>query len=174
MINFQQNHFELFGLQPRFRMDPAKLEQAYRELQSRVHPDKFVHAGDAERRLSMQSAAHVNEAYRTLKGQLARARYLLALHHVDVQSENNTAMPPGFLMEQMHWREAVEEAAARPDELVRLGSRLGLEMQEHYGQLERQLDSEGDYAHAVDSVRKLMFLERLREEIGDALERSEA
>jgi molecular chaperone HscB len=174
MINFQQNHFELFGLQPKFRLDLAKLEQAYRELQSRVHPDKFVHAGDAERRVSMQSATHVNEAYRTLKGQLARARYLLALHHMDVQSESNTAMSPEFLMEQMQWREAVEEAAAMPDELERLASRLGQEVQEHYVQLERQLDREGDYAPAVDSVRKLMFLERLREEISDALERLEA
>lgn len=174
MINFQQNHFELFGLQPRFQLDLAELEQAYREIQSRVHPDRFVHASDAERRASMQSATHVNEAYRTLKDPLARARYLLALHHVDVQSESNTAMPPEFLLEQMQWRESVEEAADRPDELARLALRLGREMQEYYSRLERHLDREGDYAHAADRVRKLMFLERLREEIGDALERSEA
>jgi len=174
MINFQHNHFELFGLQPRFHLDLSELEQAYREIQSRVHPDKFVHASDAERRASMQSATQVNEAYRTLKGPLGRARYLLALHHVDVESESNTAMPPEFLLQQMQWREAVEEAADRPDELARLALRLGSEMAEHYAQLERRLDREGDYAHAADSVRKLMFLERLRDEIGDALERLEA
>jgi molecular chaperone HscB len=174
MINFQQNHFELFGLRPRFRLDLAQLEQAYRDLQSRVHPDKFVHAGDAERRASMQSATQVNEAYRTLKRPLPRARYLLALHRVDVQSESNTAMPPEFLLEQMQWRESVEEAAGRPDELTALALRLEREMQELYAELERLLDAEGDYAHAADSVRKLMFLERLHQEIHDALERSEA
>jgi len=174
MINFHHNHFELFGLPLRFHLDLAQLEQAYREIQSRVHPDRFVHAGDAERRTSMQSATRVNEAYRTLKNPLARARYLLALHHVDVESENNTAMPAEFLRQQMHWRESVEEAADQPDALAALASRLGGEMAEHYAALERRLDSEGDYAGAADAVRKLMFLERLREEIGDALERADA
>jgi molecular chaperone HscB len=174
MIDFQQNHFELFGLQPRFHLELAELEQAYRGMQSRVHPDKFVHGSDAERRASMQSSTQVNEAYRTLKSPLARARYLLALHQVDLQSENNTAMPPQFLLEQMQWREAVEEAADRPHELAALASRLGREMQEHYSGLERYLDRDADFAHAADLVRKLMFLERLREEISDALERLEA
>jgi molecular chaperone HscB len=174
MIDFRQNHYELFGLQPRFNLDLSELEQAYRGIQSRVHPDKFVHASDAERRASMQSATQVNEAYRTLKSPLARARYLLALHRVDVQSESNTAMPPEFLLQQMQWREAVEDAADRPAELAALALRLGREMQEHYALLESQLDQERDYPRAADAVRKLMFLERLRAEIGDALERSEA
>ena len=174
MIDFRQNYFELFGLQPRFHLDLPQLEQAYRHIQSRVHPDKFVHASDSERRASMQSATQVNEAYRTLKSPLPRARYLLALNHAEVQSESNTAMPPEFLLEQMQWRESVEEAADRPEELVTLALRLGREMQEHYAQLERHLDKESDHAHAADSVRKLMFFERLREEISDALERSEA
>jgi len=174
MIKFHQNHFELFGLPPRFRLEPALLEQAYRSLQSQVHPDRFVHASDAERRASMQSATHVNEAYRTLKTPLARARYLIALHGVDLESENNTAMPAEFLHEQMRWRESVEEAADQADALAALARRLGAEMAERYAQLERRLDGEGDFARAANAVRELMFLERLREEIGDALERSDA
>jgi molecular chaperone HscB len=174
MINFHQNHFELFGLPPRFHLELAQLEQAYRGIQSWVHPDRFVHASDVERRVSMQSATHVNEAYRTLKQPLARARYLLGLQRVDVQSENNTAMPAAFLQEQMQWRESVEDAADQSDALAALALRLSGEMKEHYAQLERRLDSERDYVCAADSVRKLMFLERLREEIGDALERSDA
>ena len=173
MIDFQQNHFELFGLQPRFHLDLAHLDQAYRRIQSRVHPDKFAHASDAERRASTQSATRVNEAYRALKSPLARAHYLLALHHMDVQSESNTAMSSEFLLEQMQWRESVEEAAVRPDELVALALRLGREMQEYYSQIERHLDTEGDYALAADAVRRLMFLERLRVEISDALARAE-
>ncbi|MBE0621906.1 MAG: Fe-S protein assembly co-chaperone HscB [Burkholderiales bacterium] len=174
MINFQHNHFELFGLPQRFHLDLAQMEQAYRQIQSQVHPDRYVQAGDAERRASMQSATQVNEAYRTLKDPLTRARYLLALQQVDVESENNTAMPAEFLMQQMQWREAVEEAADQPEALAELELRLAGEMKDHYAELERSLDSDGDYALAAESVRKLMFLERLREEIGDALERSDA
>jgi molecular chaperone HscB len=133
-----------------------------------------VHSGDVERRASMQSATHVNEAYRTLKNPLARARYLLGLHRVDVGSESNTAMPVEFLQEQMQWRESVEDAEDQADALAALARRLAGEMNERYAQLERRLDDEGDYAQAADSLRKLMFLERLREEIGDALERTDA
>ncbi|MGP1677856.1 MAG: Fe-S protein assembly co-chaperone HscB [Burkholderiales bacterium] len=174
MINFQHNHFELFGLPQRFAVDLAQMDEAYRGIQSQVHPDRFVHAGDAERRASMQSATQVNEAYRTLKNPLARARYLLALQRVDVASESNTAMPAEFLLQQMHWREAVEEAANQPAALAELERRLAREMRDEYAELERSLDSDGDYALAAGTVRKLMFLERLREEIGDALERADA
>lgn len=174
MINFQHNHFELFGLPQRFHLDLTQLEQAYRGIQSQVHPDRFVRASDTERRVSMQSATQVNEAYRTLKNPLFRARYLLALHRVDVDNENNTAMPADFLQEQMQWRESVEEAAHQPAALAALAHRLADEMKDHYADLKRRLDGEGDYALAAGSVRKLMFLERLREEIGDALERADA
>jgi molecular chaperone HscB len=150
------------------------MEQAYRQLQSQVHPDRFVHASDAERRASMQSATQVNEAHRTLKNPLARARYLLALQQVDVGSENNTAMPAEFLQQQMQWRESVEDAANQPEALAELERRLAREMKDRYAELENRLDSDGDYALAAESVRKLMFLERLHEEIGDALERSDA
>ena len=174
MTNFQQNHFALFGLPQRFHLDLARMDEAYRGIQSQVHPDRFVQASDAERRASMQAATQVNEAYRTLKEPLARARYLLALQRVDVEGENNTAMPAEFLLQQMQWRESVEEAAHQPAALAALGERLAAEMKDRYAELERRLDSEGNYALAAESVRKLMFLERLREELGDALERSDA
>jgi len=83
-------------------------------------------------------------------------------------------MPAEFLLQQMQWRESVEEAANQPEALAALERRLAVEMQDHYAELERRLDGEGDYALAAELVRKLMFLERLREEIGDALERSDA
>jgi len=174
MINLQQNHFQLFGLPQRFHLDQAQMERAFREIQSQVHPDRFVQASDAERRASMQSATRVNEAYRTLKAPLARARYLLALEAVDVGSENNTAMPVAFLQRQMQWREDVEDAAQQPEVLEQLAQRLAGELKAEYGELERRIDVDGDYAGAAEAVRKLMFLERLREEIGDALERLDA
>src|SRR5436189_3457099 len=103
------SHFELFGLQPAFALDTEALEKAYREIQSRVHPDRFAHAGDAERRASLQWTTRVNEAFESLKNPVSRASHLLALHGVDVAFETNTAMPPEFLMQQMKLREALEE-----------------------------------------------------------------
>src|SRR6266850_6077128 len=104
------SHFELFGLAPAFALDLGRLDAAYRDIQAKVHPDRFAHAGDAERRASMQMTTRVNEAYRTLKSPVQRAKYLLELHGVDVGFETNTAMPREFLMEQMELREQLEEA----------------------------------------------------------------
>ena len=110
-----QNHFELFGLQPAFSVDQQALERSYREIQSRVHPDRFAHAGDAERRASLQWTTRVNEAYRSLKNPVQRASHILALHGVDVAFETNTAMPAAFLGQQMELREALENAIQRKD-----------------------------------------------------------
>src|SRR5256885_1482267 len=104
------NPFELFGLSPGFSIDEETLEKAYRDIQSRVHPDRFAHAGDAERRASLQWTTRVNEAFQILKNPVSRARHILELHGVDVAFETNTAMPKDFLMQQMELRERLEEA----------------------------------------------------------------
>ena len=102
-----QNHFELFQLPARFDVDMDALDAAYREVQGRVHPDRFVNASDAEKRVAMQWATRANEAYQTLKNPMLRARYLCELNGVDLQTESNTAMPMDFLMEQMEDRKSV-------------------------------------------------------------------
>jgi len=167
-----QNHFELFGLAPAFAVEAEALERSYREIQSKVHPDRFAHAGDAERRASLQWTTRVNEAYRTLKDPVQRARHLLELHGVDVAFETNTAMPPEFLMQQMELRESLEDATAKKDsprlELLRkdLGkSRLSLQQQ-----IAEAIDAKKDFAAAAGLVRKLQFLDRLDEEIDAAYE----
>src|SRR6266571_1995838 len=104
------NHFELLGLEPVFALNADSLDSAYRDIQAKVHPDRYAHAGDAERRASMQMTTRVNEAYRTLKSPVRRAKYLLELNGVDVGFETNTAMPPEFLVEQMEIREKLEDA----------------------------------------------------------------
>ena len=95
---------------PAFAVEADALERSYREIQSRVHPDRFAHAGDAERRASLQWTTRVNEAYRTLKDPVQRAKHLLELNGVDVAFETNTAMPADFLAQQMELRESLEEA----------------------------------------------------------------
>jgi molecular chaperone HscB len=167
-----QNFFDLFGLPARFQLDGEKLDRAYRDLQAKVHPDRFVNAGEAERRVSMQQATQVNEAYQTLKNPIRRAGYLLGQHGIDPEFENNTAMPADFLVEQMEWREAIEEASRAADahELDRLSSRLAAELKRMVGEMGGQLDERQDYPGAAATLRKLMFLDKVGAEIGDALE----
>ncbi len=171
--DLHQDYFALFGLPRRFGVDIDRLEQAYLERQSQVHPDRHAHRSDAEKRVAMQWATQVNEAYRTLRKPLARARYLLELQGVDVGIETNTAMAPEFLMEQMEWREAVEEARSGSDmtDLEHLHRRLVGQAREVNAMLATQLDAErADLDGASDTVRRLMFIEKLQEEIDDAIE----
>ncbi|HYI87784.1 MAG TPA: Fe-S protein assembly co-chaperone HscB [Burkholderiales bacterium] len=166
------SHFELFGLTPAFAIEGEALERSYREIQSKVHPDRFANAGDAERRASLQWTTRVNEAYRTLKDPVQRAKHLLELHGVDVAFETNTAMPPEFLMQQMELRESLEEAKT-PASLDEMRKRLRQNKTELQKQIAEALDTRKDYAGAAGLVRKLQFLDRLDEEIDAAYEEIE-
>ncbi len=167
-----QNHFDLFGLQPAFAVDEERLERAYREIQSRVHPDRYAHAGDAERRASLQWTTRVNEAYRALKNPVQRASHILELQGVDVAFETNTAMPPDFLMEQMQLREALEHATGAKDlgALDALQKRIDADRRELEQRLGERIDRQRDYAGAADLVRELKFLEKMEAEIDAAYE----
>jgi molecular chaperone HscB len=167
-----QNHFDLFGLSPIYSIEGEALERSYREIQSKVHPDRYAHAGDAERRASLQWTTRVNEAYRPLKDPVQRAKHLLELHGVDVAFETNTAMPPEFLMQQMELRESLEEAKT-PASLDEMRKRLRQNKAELQKQIAEALDIRKDYAGAAGLVRKLQFLDRLDEEIDSAYERVE-
>src|SRR6266700_1784834 len=138
-MNRNQNHFELFGLPARFEVDLSQLDTRYRELQRDVHPDRFAAAPDAERRVSMQRATRVNEAYQTLKSPLKRAVYILQLRGVDPKLETNTAMPSEFLMEQISWRERIEAGSEEPEALLRLQAGLRGESRKFYEKLDEQI-----------------------------------
>jgi molecular chaperone HscB len=156
----------------RYAVDLARLEASYRELQSQVHPDRFASATEAERRAAMQWAAAANEAYRTLRDPVDRARYLLGLKGFDTEEETNTSMPADFLMQQMEWREAVAEARAAHDApaLREVLATLGDERREMLHVLGRAIDSDANYEAGRSLVRKLRFLEKLEDEIEEGLE----
>jgi molecular chaperone HscB len=172
IAEFNRNHFELLGLPLAYSVDSARLEAGYRDLQSRVHPDRFAAGSEAERRVAMPWATRANEAYRTLRDPVDRARYLLGLKGFDTGEESNTAMPADFLMQQMEWRESVADARAGKDRAA-----LGLirhdireERDGMLAQLERAIDREANFDAGCSLVRKLRFLEKLEEEIDEALE----
>lgn len=164
------NHFELFGLAPSFALDAGALDRAFRELQAKVHPDRFAQAGDAERRASMQWSTRANEAYRLLRDPVQRARYLLELHGVDTGFETDTAMPGDFLARQIELREALEEAKAKQDSaaLEAMKRDLAASSRALEAEIARRIDGAGDYAGAAGAVRQLQFLKRFGEEVDAA------
>lgn len=170
-----QNHFELFNLPLQFAVDAVALDSAYRDVQGRVHPDKFVNATDAEKRVAMQWATRANEAYQTLKNPQKRAQYMCELAGVDLQTESNTSMPMAFLMQQMEWREELGDARAGKDSdaLESLDKQLRNARKEQLAQIEQQINA-ADYAAAAQGVRALMFLEKFGEEVRFAFEAIEA
>ncbi|MGQ5523599.1 Fe-S protein assembly co-chaperone HscB [Chitinimonas sp. PSY-7] len=171
-FDFSLDHFSLFGLQRTFALDSAVLESAYRALQTQYHPDRAASLPDADKRQALQAATRVNEAFQLLKSPISRARYLLQLVGVDTQEETNTKMPVAFLMQQMEWRETVADARASQDmpALDQLAEDLGKERRGLEAALVIDLDVQHDYEHAALTVRKLRFLEKLDQEIGDAVE----
>ena len=109
-MNLQSDDFELMGLPRQFVLDRDLLDARWKELQKQAHPDRFSAEGGVAQRIAMQWSVRINEAYQRLKHPLKRAAYLCELYGVPVRAEDNTAMPAAFLMQQMEWREALEEA----------------------------------------------------------------
>jgi len=163
------NHFTLLGLTPAFEIDLKQLDQHYRQLQAQVHPDKFVTASPAERLQSMQTATQANEAYQTLKDPTARAKYLLQLQGIDTHDEQNTVMPPDFLMLQMEWREAIDDAKAAQD-IDALDDLLAVfhsTADDLYKQFAALYTSQAEQAATV--VRKLSFIDKIRDDVTNLL-----
>ena len=172
-MRLQDDDFTLFGLPPRFALDRAALDDCWRALQARVHPDRFVGEGAAAQRIAMQWAVRVNEAYQRLKDPLKRGAYLCELRGAPIQAENNTAMPASFLMQQMAWREALDDAADAAA-VERLDDEVAADEQALLANLGRTLDEQGDAAAAAQQVRALMFVARFRHDIARRLEALDA
>jgi molecular chaperone HscB len=168
-MKLSDDDFTLFGLAPRQALDRADVDARRRELQAQVHPDRFAAEGAAAQRLAMQWAVRVNQAYQRLKDPLSRAAYLCELRGVPVAAESNTAMPREFLMQQMQWREALEEAADRAA-IEALDSAVAQEERTMLAGLALLLDERPDAVAAAARVRALMFVARFRQDIERRLE----
>ncbi len=175
MIDFSRNYFELFGLPSTFRFDAATLDRAYRQLQTEVHPDRFAGGTDTEKRVALQSSAHVNEAYSALKDPVQRARYLLSLQGIDALAETDTYLPLDFLERQLTRRETAGEAVDARDASVLFA--LLTEVRSEAATLESQLaaafDSTATAETARMQLRELTFLAKLADDLDAMLARLE-
>ncbi len=168
-MNLQSTDFELFGIPMRFAQDRAGIDARWKELQREAHPDKFAAQGAAAQRVAMQWSVRINEAYQRLRNPLKRASYLCELHDAPINAETNTAMPVDFLMQQMAWREALDEAKTVAD-LEEIGLKSISSGRERLLKIEHTLDAEKDFAAAARQVRSLMFIERFAREVEERID----
>ncbi len=164
------NYFELFSFTPSYEIDTALLAERYRELQRAVHPDKFANSSEQDKRIAVQRTAQVNDAFSTLKNPISRAEHILALNGVDLLHESTTVKDTQFLMQQMEWRESLEDIAHsnQPDEMI---AELYETFSVYAKKIEQGLaplltsDSEDDLSKAADLIRKLKFMAKLQIEL---------
>ena len=163
-MNIHSSDFELFDVPLQFAQDRSQLDARWKQLQREAHPDKFAGQGAAAQRVAMQWSVRINEAYQRLKNPLKRASYLCELHGAPINAENNTAMPTDFLMQQMAWREALDDAETRQDfdEIALQSLSFGRDM---LLKIEHSLDVNRDFLAAALQVRSLMFVERFASEV---------
>ena len=168
-MKLDDDDFKLFGVPPQFGLDGTALDARWRELQSEVHPDRFAAQGSAAQRVAMQWAVRVNEAYRRLKDPLARAAYLCELRGVAIDAERNTAMPSAFLMQQMQWREALDDADSEAA-IQAIDDHVASHERELLADVAVRLDTHADDLGAAAQVRALMFVKRFRQDVAKRLD----
>ena len=171
-MNLQADDFELFGVPRQFAQERSELDARWKALQREAHPDKFAAQGAAAQRVAMQWSVRINEAYQRLKDPLKRAAYLCELGGAPIQSHSNTAMPAAFLVQQMEWREAMEEAASQ-EELERLAEEVQAAHKDLLQQCAALLDGASNVAAAVAPVRALMFIEKFTLDLNQRIDQLE-
>ncbi|MBS0449708.1 MAG: Fe-S protein assembly co-chaperone HscB [Proteobacteria bacterium] len=162
--------FELFDLPPTFAQDRAVLDARWKDLQREAHPDRFAAQGATAQRVAMQWSVRINEAYQRLKDPVKRATYLCTLNGAPIDAEHNTAMPADFLMQQMEWRESLDEAHDAKS-LEALHDEVDGARRRALSSLDWLIDEKGAYTEAAAQVRALMFIERFAKDVETKLDR---
>jgi molecular chaperone HscB len=163
-MNLHSTDFELFQLPVQFDQQRSLIDARWKDLQREAHPDKFAAQGATAQRLAMQWSVRINEAYQRLKDPLKRASYLCELHGAHINAENNTAMPPAFLIQQMEWREALEDAMTLA-QLETIAEETTAAEKSQLDVIAHALDVANDHAKAANDVRSLMFIQRFATEV---------
>ncbi|MEN9930596.1 MAG: hypothetical protein RL604_843 [Pseudomonadota bacterium] len=163
------DYFALFQLKPQFKIDRQALESAYLTVQQKVHPDMHAQASDSDKRVSMQLSALANSAYRTLMNPIQRGLYMCARNGVDPQLETNTAMPAQFLMQQMEWRETLDDVRDQPSKLDELYKEVEQTRANLLKEVEVSIDGANDFDLAAKQLRALLFIDKFSVELEDAI-----
>ena len=171
------NFFDLFQLPQRFDLSAEQLkniDKTYQQIQKEVHPDRFVNESENAKLSALQKSATANEAVKTLKNKLLRAKYLLQINGFELNDENTRSaavMSPEFLMEQLDWREAVNDAYndKNTEKLEQNLQKLQRQQKLHFQKI-GEFFAANDFENARNEVIRLMFLDKLEREIIEFLD----
>ena len=161
------NPFALFDLPVVFQVDSALLNERYLALQKSLHPDNFSAASAQEQRLAIQKSAEINDALRILKDPITRADSIIAINTGETENpEEKSNNDIDFLMQQMEWRETLENIENRKDtdELTAFTQEINQIRHAILSELSTALDAQQwDIARAITD--KLRFIKKLQAEI---------
>ena len=160
-----KNYFEIFNLPEKFDIDLTVLQKNYREIQKKIHPDKFTTSTENEKIQSMIKSTQINDAYKTLKLPLKRASYITSLHTDD----KKIILPPEFLMQQMEWEEYFESIQTKKEKVNEFDSLIKNKKDDFIGLLQNQIDQKKDWDAAAITIHKLKFIEQLINKISQQL-----
>jgi molecular chaperone HscB len=164
-----QDYFELLGLNPAFDIDPALLHAAQQRLQASHHPDRYVGSSDQDKRLSVQIASRVNQAYETLRDPVKRSRYLLEINGANLPDDSATTADTEFLMEQIELREAVDACRDGEDALARsklIETRLEQRASD-LAQVFVACFNADRFDEAIEASRKMQFVQRIQQQLAE-------
>lgn len=167
-MDIKQNYFQLFDLTPDFDLDMAELRRKHRHLQTEFHPDKYTQATAQEQRLAVQYAAYINQAWQVLSQPVSRGDYLLQISGFAHDDAHTLKNDNGFLFQQMQWREAAQELAAKPDEskLESMQDEVEADADKVLVQIKAAFVAE-DFALAKQLLSRLQFILKFAHELSE-------
>lgn len=99
----EPDHFGVLGLERRWTLSVQEIDQAWRDRNRLVHPDRFAGKGALERRMSLQWTAAINSARRALREPVSRGWYL-ATGQARPRDEGGVRLDPDFLEQVFEWQ----------------------------------------------------------------------
>jgi molecular chaperone HscB len=166
------NYFELYNLPEQFEIDLKKLKEHYQTLQKLTHPDRFVSASEQQKRMYLTKNSQINDAYSVLKLPISRGEHLLVVRGAELPSEQDTVGDIEFLMEQMEWRETLDDATS-----LEALKKLVVDNHEILVKQEKIIsaflshNNEQDNQAAAQELGKMKFMVKLADEIETKLDR---
>jgi molecular chaperone HscB len=156
----QPDRFATLGFEPSFD-EPARLDEKFRALSRKLHPDRFARATPQERRYSLEQTTRLNEAYKTLKDPVRRAEHLLSLRGV----QGDPKMAPEFLEQAMEDRERLMEAKMSGKPLDALASAVREKRDRTLLDVRRLVENGGDLSRAAELLARMRYYARYLDEV---------
>jgi len=152
--------FATLGFDPSFD-EPDGLDERFRALSRKLHPDRFARATAQERRYSLEQTTRLNEAYKTLKDPVRRAEHLLQLRGI----KGDPKMSPEFLEQTMEDREKLLEAKVSGQPLDALAAGVREKRDQTLREVRNLVENGGDLSQAAELLARMRYYARYLDEV---------